>query len=545
MRHLSESELSALLDEALDAGARAAAERHLAACAECRAALADLEAQDRTLARALERDPGDAYFETFAARVQKRIWSGEGRMEQAAPGLAEVARYRAGGPAPASVFEALGRWLSGPRLAWTGAAAAVVVGAGVVLLVSHETPVQTLRDTGLAARSEQVARGAPSPSASAPERGQAAPPSEARGGTPLAAREPHPEAEPSQSRPGRFAGPPAAAPPAAGPPAAVPPAAGPPAAALTPSRSVRAENALPESRMREVRRQGGEETPVPGTAQTLVPESSPAPVTGPAPLTVRGKRVKPLPAPLAGAPARQQETAAPGAESAAPSRADMAQPQAKAAGPGTLERESAGAVRVCGAVHDPSGRAISGAQIAIAELGLTTTADASGRWCLDVPPGDRTLTVMAVGFRAGRRPLAVASGTPEQDVVLAAVPVLGEASAGAGFAVTSRAAWPASVEPLAWAAERASGEAASRHTAGAYDSAATHWAQVAALVGQDPVSVTARRFLADARYRAWQLDKTKARALAAISALNSYLKVAPTPEQRRITQARLKALRRP
>src|SRR5207245_1045787 len=129
-----------------------------------------------------------------------------------------------------------------------------------------------------------------------------------------------------------------------------------------------------------------------------LPQSNPAPAPSPPPggLTIRGKQVKPGPAPLSAAP--QEEIKAQSGAAPPPAAAtEKAGSEARAAGPRTLMRESAGAVRTCGAVHDPSGRPIASAQVAIADLGLTATTDASGRWCLDLPPGDRSLAVMAVG----------------------------------------------------------------------------------------------------------------------------------------------------
>ena len=73
MSHLTNEQLSELLDGALDREARELAERHLESCGECRETLAALGAQDSMLQKALEHDPGDAYFEDFAAQVGGRI----------------------------------------------------------------------------------------------------------------------------------------------------------------------------------------------------------------------------------------------------------------------------------------------------------------------------------------------------------------------------------------------------------------------------------------------------------------------------------------
>jgi hypothetical protein len=148
MSHLTEERLSALVDGALEAGARAAAERHLEACAECRAALAGLVAQDRALASTLEHDPGEAYFESFAGRVGGRI--------------------RAAGLAGAQAREPEGRsladWFRAPRkLALLGAIATVVAGAGIVMLSTREMRVPALREQEIESRVAQEAPPAPAP----------------------------------------------------------------------------------------------------------------------------------------------------------------------------------------------------------------------------------------------------------------------------------------------------------------------------------------------------------------------------------------------
>src|SRR2546423_570249 len=72
-RHLSSEELGAMLDRRMSESDRAAAERHLASCAQCRDAFAALAGQDAALRRTLTHDPGAAYFESFADRVENRI----------------------------------------------------------------------------------------------------------------------------------------------------------------------------------------------------------------------------------------------------------------------------------------------------------------------------------------------------------------------------------------------------------------------------------------------------------------------------------------
>jgi len=123
MTHLTDDQLSALLDDALPAPGRAACESHLAACAACRARLAEASAADASLRGALEHDPGEAYFESFADRVAARI--------AATP--AGTARREPGGRPP------FWRWLLSPSgLALVGSSAALVAVAGIAWVQFHD-----------------------------------------------------------------------------------------------------------------------------------------------------------------------------------------------------------------------------------------------------------------------------------------------------------------------------------------------------------------------------------------------------------------------
>ena len=157
--HLTPDQLSALLDGALDARPREEAERHLAGCAACRDALADLAAQDQMLQRALEHDPGEEYFESFAARVEDRVRAG---------GLRGAQQRVAGG-------RGLAEWFRSPRkLAWVAGLAALIAGAGVVLMTSREVRVPDLRDPEIAGRVESSAPAPPPSAVSTPPASKAA-----------------------------------------------------------------------------------------------------------------------------------------------------------------------------------------------------------------------------------------------------------------------------------------------------------------------------------------------------------------------------------
>ena len=114
MKHLTDEQLSALLDGALPAAEHAACEAHLEGCDACRARLAEADALDDTLEQSLTHDPGEAYFESFADRVAARI-AGQGAGSAAGSARPE----RTGG-------RSLWGWLLSPRgLAMAGSTAAL------------------------------------------------------------------------------------------------------------------------------------------------------------------------------------------------------------------------------------------------------------------------------------------------------------------------------------------------------------------------------------------------------------------------------------
>ena len=161
MKHLSPETLGALLDGALSDAQRADAERHLEGCAECQAALAALLAQDTLTHQALEHDPGEAYFESFAGRVSERI-----RAEDRA-----AAQPRRRAP---QWWETL--WT--PRgLAFAGSAAALLV-VGVLALQQSRSQQNALTNRQLlerTAQQESAPTAAPQASPQAASGGEAAP----------------------------------------------------------------------------------------------------------------------------------------------------------------------------------------------------------------------------------------------------------------------------------------------------------------------------------------------------------------------------------
>lgn len=156
MTHLTHEELSARLDDALTPARAAETDRHLASCESCRTALADLAAQDEALGHVLTHEPGEAYFESFAARVEDRI---------RAAGLRGAQAKWGGG---------LRSWLRSPRrLAVAGVVAAVLGGAALVIVTARmDRPEQALLESRPVARAIAPSPAAPKEQAAAPEEAQ-------------------------------------------------------------------------------------------------------------------------------------------------------------------------------------------------------------------------------------------------------------------------------------------------------------------------------------------------------------------------------------
>ncbi|HTK31082.1 MAG TPA: carboxypeptidase regulatory-like domain-containing protein [Candidatus Saccharimonadaceae bacterium] len=607
MNHLSASQLSARLDDALPASERDRVDQHLAGCAKCRDAMAELAVGDRALAQVLEHDPGDAYFDSFERRVQDRLAAG-------AVGGAE-ARARGG----------LARWFANPRnLSIAGAAAALVVGAGIVLMTSHEVEMPTLRRT---APERRVTADEAAPSAPAPAESKQAPAGEnaarepgARAGAPATAMEGAPRA-----RTESFAEP-------------------------APSTNERADQGAAPGRAYEVRRgPNGEDvavnpprapfapprstyTPAPPGEPTRVgglpryaqplgavgPMTSQAPATkaAPAPQTSVGKgslsapsmpvapapqgdglaleksnAPSPAPAlalpPRSGAALKGPALPTPGTITAPATRVRSQERDARQA-PGAAEEKHANALvldeqgttangELCGRVLDNWGRSIAGAEVTIAEAGITQRTDATGHFCIRAPAGDRTVVVMAVGYQEVRRPVTVAAASAEMAITLNAVPVLSPPAGGAsmfakpsgptyGFVsppATPQASAPPSsgmaglldnlqrrataietLDALMDEAQKRSADAARDGSATHFDAAAHAWERVLPRVAGQPAESEVRFHVAEERHLAWEAGPTPLRAVAARSALTSYIERAPAGGEKDKAERWLRALPR-
>ena len=519
--HLNSNQLSALVDGALAARALEDAERHLASCAACREALAALSAQEEALRRVLANDPGEAYFADFADRVGNRI---------RAEGLAGAQRRGAAErPGPGL------SWSSPRTLAWLGAVAAVVVGVGITFMVTREPNVGALRDLRTIERATRAA--APTPAAEGKLEQAPATGAKEKAAAPAA---PSNEAERSVAKTSassenrNFA----ALPPPTAPSAAAPPTAG--AARL--------------GRAQEVRRdERGEDVPVsppsgPAALYARPPAPEAAPFTPGQPVYVK-KHAPALPMRVPEQRQTDQLQSAQGAPAAlAPSlRADESAASSK-----SLAEKDAALASLCGEVRDPAGRPVANASIVLPETGATTSTDARGRFCIAAPAGDRTLSVLAVGFEPARQTVSAggAAPAPALSVVLQPVAVMG-GSGWKGFrenilappgARDVLAGLPDSLKSVARNARLLSAAASRMKSAAAWEAAADPWSRLIVARPGGGAEAEAVFQLAGARFHAWEIAPTAGRRAAAARAIEACLAGANPGAQRdqaRVWQERL------
>jgi len=73
---------------------------------------------------------------------------------------------------------------------------------------------------------------------------------------------------------------------------------------------------------------------------------------------------------------------------------------------------------LCGIVRDSDGHPVARAQVMMADVGVVVLTDRAGRFCITAPAGERTLSVVALGFTASRRLVSLGKRTPELSVTL-------------------------------------------------------------------------------------------------------------------------------
>lgn len=538
MSHLTADQLSAHLDGALTGVARERAESHLAECDACREALAALASQEEALRPALEHDPGDAYFESFAARVEDRIRAMGREGTQARP-----ARRGFG-------------WLRSPRhLAWTGALAVTVAGAGVVLLTARleKSDLRSFDDQSRPGIARQAAPQASAPVEDKNETGAATP----APGTPLGAAaqersavdrfgENQVQRKQDAKKTEGFARPPFEASP--GSPeeevrvekqlnAAPQPASGDEAKLLTKDRRDLAAKRLVGTR----RTAAGEDVPLQRRESAAAPTPAPDAIKAGAPIP------KPPAAPATAAAEKEFASSTSEADRAlapAPTQGLLGP------GPGTL----------CGSVVDGSGHAVARAQVTLVESGATVSTDERGRFCLAASAGVHEIAVMAIGFHSTRLSVRSGAGAPEVAVTLPAVSVLDGAkslfgqfrddAAGRGrpqsFAREPAdvfSALPDSLRSPVREAQAMVVEGRTRRSAARLDRAAIAWEAAGARLNPGPIEAEARFRLAEARYLAWQLGPGDTRRSDAVAAVRRALEASVQPRQTRSLQAWLAELK--
>lgn len=489
MTHLSPEQLQARLDDALQGRELAEADRHLESCATCREALAQLVAGDEALRDALTHDPGEAYFETFADRVEDRL---------RAEGL-RGAQSRLGGE------DRWFGWLRSPqKLAWVGGMAVVVAGAAIVLVTSREQRLATL-DGGarLDERIGATEQRPPEPMASAP-----AP----------AAQD---FAESELDRPTTRANEEAAPKEAAGRAA---PAPAPARLQATTKNATGREVAVRDDRYA---------TPPPPAA----------------------------PSAEAAAPRAEGQGVRVGRERSATAMQKSATEPVPAPLTANAKLESReGAAGACGTVTDAAGRTLAGAVIVHVASGRSATSDASGQFCL--PEGSAgDVAVMAVGYEPARLSLGagpLAAALTPVSVMEGGVGTAGKDADEAKSLGATRSPAPSAFsapddanDPFAGSsttagtfvrtARGATSFASSTGSASAWDAAAAAWERVTPVVSGAGAN-EARAQAGDARYRAWKLAPTTARADAARRALAGYVLGAPASAGREQAVKRLAEL---
>ncbi len=493
MKHLSDEQLSALLDDALAGSERAACEEHLASCEACRARLAEYSAMDASLGKALTHDPGEAYFADFAERVSARI-AAESGAGAAASVAAAATRKR-------SPWE----WLITPRgLTLIGSTAALALVAGLAWMQFHdrEIPGSLNEASRTRALADQVPPPAaispsePAPLTAAPETPSASAPS---GGAP----EPSASAQDSRLQ-----------------------------ANSAPTPQTTAKAPAGASRAREVRfKPSGEEEPSPralaappaGSSGSRLDQREKADAKSSMITEMKRRAIQPAQEKVATRDEMQKAQEAPASGTSAKSRAPaLGTPPAAALAPSaegspanpmrqSLE-DTAELVSPCGTVRDTRGRPIASAQVvALGVETRTAKTGADGRFCLPSLQAGDTLSVLRVGYEplrvvVGRTALAlqlqpVGTLAPQPGPLAVApkdeAPRLTEGDdAGRRFAwrppgpvVGNRGARTADVyasEPPAIQlavseARRTTAQARRERTAKSYDLAAERWERVGAL----------------------------------------------------------------
>ena len=578
MNHLSDEQISALLDDALPAGERAALDAHLAGCDACRARLAELSALDESLGEALTHDPGEGYFADFADRVSKRIAAG-------------------GSPPAPEPRRSLWSWLTSPRgLALAGSTAALLVTAGVAWMRFHNEqdvaralheaapnpPATRAPETTAPGESNELAPAPPAlapPSTDQPARADAAGPPRGAAHMERLRTLPNGEQVP-EPRPQEQAGARQSTAPATGSTLAqmkkrsIAPAAEGGAAAGAAAPSMKTESA-PREEEKDAR------APHPATEDFAAPAPSAAPPSGapssaaaPAAAKLAREPAAAMQKSFATDTARGQSFSAWGATKALHGgnadefKAGASHPwperDGMEAGRSPWAREFPNLVVPCGKVRDSRGHPLAGAQITVVHDGVRTARTGpDGSFCVDgLKPGD-TLTVMHVGFEPWTvvmtpttllavRLEPVGTLGPNSTMLTAkpqASPSLSGAMRAHANVSADSARAPApdvyvdqsfGIRQLVRDAREATAVASREHTAPAFENAAKQWATVARQVKGAPAYDASFQYVHVLR-EAYQLEPTGERAGRLRSAMTAFLAIAPASLPERATVERWQA----
>ena len=201
-------------------------------------------------------------------------------------------------------------------------------------------------------------------------------------------------------------------------------------------------------------------------------------------------------------------------------------------------------IHYCGVVKDSRGQPVPTASVTLVSEGRGVSCDAQGRFCIDAPPGDQTLSVMAVGYAPLRTDVRVEPDAPPRTLTLIAISVIdgSEALRGnlrtlAGHAQTgapgeASLGFPDTVQTAASRAVRATLEAERTKSPQRYDAAALEWERFRDHTTDASLQMEARFRAAESRYRAWLLGPTPKRVADANEALTGYLVRAPLGARR-------------
>ena len=546
MNHLSDEQLSGLLDDALSASERAACDAHLAGCDTCRVRLADASALEESLGKALTRDPGDAYFTAFADRVAQRI--GDRRLD--APLPLKAPRVRS----------SLWGWLTSPRgLTLAASTAALLVAAGLAWMRFHneQDVARALREaapqtrTNAPSASDELSRApaaeapapAPAPSASAERaRTDGAAPSRDLARMQEARTLPNGEQAPVQ-RAKEQAGAPAQQ--GAAGNALVAPATG-SAIAQMKKRAIApaAEGGAPAAASPKTESAPREEASKDAESVAPQAQNAPPPSANFAPAPPAAK--------TAPAPAAQHQKALDTSRGQSFSTWGANKSLNKGSAPNELKadaRKLTGLAVTCGKLRDSRGAVVAGAEITAVRNGVRTSrTDGEGAFCIDGLSVGDTLTVVKVGFD----PYTVVV-TPMTSLAITLEPVgtlgpnstmltgkPGSPSASLSGALQTHASADTFAEPppdvyagqsfgirqLVRDARDATAVAHHDRTAPSYETAAKQWVAVMGQVKGAP-AYDARFQYVDMLRQAYQLEPTNERASRLGSSYAAFLATVP------------------